>query len=98
MPVSGSHGESMTGKELLDQLDREAEDFDSAITLEHYLNRSGQKEDLSLEPVFRRHRRLFSRETVQALAALRVRDSRLQPLRELAVFGYLEEAARPLTE
>ena len=88
----------MTGKELLDQLDREAEDFDSAITLEHYLNRSGQKEDLSLEPVFRRHRRLFSRETVQALAALRVRDSRLQPLRELAVFGYLEEAARPLTE
>ncbi len=91
----------MKGKELLDRLDREAEAFDSAITHEHYLNRSGQKEDLELEPVFRRHRDLYARETVEALsflARIRLRDPRLRPLRELAVFGYLEEAARPLTE
>ena len=88
----------MKERELLDRLDPEAEAFDSAVTREHYLNRSGQKEELSLEPIFRRHRRLFSRETVEALAALRLRDSRLRPIRELAVFGYLEEAARPLTE
>ena len=88
----------MKGKEFLDSLDHEAEAFDSAVTREHYLNRSGQKDDLALEPIFRRHQRLFSRETVEALSGPHLRDPRLRPLRELAIFGYLEEAARPFTE
>jgi hypothetical protein len=83
---------------LLDYLDRGAEAFDSALTREYYLNRSGQKEDLDLEPIFRRHVRLFSRRTAQALRDADTEDPRLPALREFVVLGRLEKAARALTE
>ena len=83
---------------LLDYLDQEAEAFHSAITREYYLNRSGQKEDLELEPIFRRHARLFSRRTARALSASDTDDPRLPALREFVVSGCLEKAARSLTE
>jgi hypothetical protein len=83
---------------LLDRLDREAEAFDSALTREYYLNRSGQKDDLKLEPIFHRHADLFSPETTEALRGGDPTDPRLPALREFVVFGCLENAARSLTE
>jgi hypothetical protein len=85
-------------KSLLDRLDRQAEAFDSALAREYYLNLSGQKDDLELEPIFRRHADLFSPETTEALHRAESADPRLRPLREFVVFGYLENAARSLTE
>jgi hypothetical protein len=87
-----------TESKLLDELDREAEAFDSALEREYYLNFSGQKEDLVLAPIFERHARLFSRETVDTLSHARREDSRRAGLREFVVGGYLENAARELTE
>jgi len=82
----------------LDCLDREAEVFDSALAREYYLNHSGQKDDLELEPIFRRHAHLFTTETIDALRRADPADARLPALREFAVSGYLENAARSLTE
>lgn len=83
---------------LLDRLDQEAEAFDSALSREYYLNRSGQKDDLELEPIFRRHAHLFTPETTDALRRADPADARLAALREFVVSGYLENAARSLTE
>ncbi len=83
---------------LLDRLDREAESFSSALTREYYLNRSGQKDDLELGPIFRRHAHLFTLETADALRRADAADARLAALREFVVSGYLENAARALTE
>jgi hypothetical protein len=83
---------------LLDCLDREAEAFSSALAREYYLNHSGQKDELELEPIFRRHARLFTSETVDALRRADPADARLPALREFVVFGYLENAARRLTQ
>jgi len=55
------------GREFLDWLDSEAEAFSSATTLEHYLNSSGQKDDLALTPIFDKHVELFARPTVDRL-------------------------------
>jgi len=82
----------------LDRLDREAEAFDSALAREYYLNHSGQKDDLELEPIFRRHAHLFTLETTDALRRGDPADARLAPLREFAVAGCLANAARSLTE
>jgi hypothetical protein len=83
--------------ELFDWLDREAESFSSETTREYYLNRAGLKDDLSLAPIFERHARLFERETVdRALAA--GDDPRAPHLREFVVDGFMEQAAKELTE
>lgn len=83
---------------LPDRLDREAEAFSSALSLEHYLNYSGQKERLTLTPIFERHASLFQRRTVEALKATDQTDPRYGALRRFAVDGYLEQAAKELTE
>ena len=83
---------------LLDRLDREAESFGSALSREYYLNRSGQKDDLELEPIFLRHAHLFTTETTDAIRRADPADARLAALREFVVSGHLENAARPLTE
>ena len=83
---------------LLDRLDSEAEAFGSALTREYYLNHSGQKDDLELEPIFRRHAGLFTTETIDALQHADPADARLPALHEFVVSGYLENAARRLTE
>ena len=83
---------------LLDELDREAEAFDGAISREHYLNGSGQKDDLELAPIYARHSRLFSRETVDELERAGRGDERYPELRRLAVEGYLDHAANEVTE
>jgi hypothetical protein len=83
---------------LLDRLDREAEAFGSALAREYYLNQSGQKDDLELEPIFRRHAGLFTTETVDALRRADAADARLPALREFVVFGHLENTARRLTQ
>ncbi|MBI5285581.1 MAG: hypothetical protein HY874_10850 [Chloroflexi bacterium] len=83
---------------LLDELDAEAARFAEAVSREHYLNGSGQKADLELQPIFDRHARLFSRETIAALDAADKTDERYAELRRLAVEGYLDAAANALTE
>ena len=83
---------------LLDCLDRDAEAFGSALAREYYLNHSGQKDELELEPIFRRHARLFTTETIDALRRADPADARLPALREFVVFGHLENAARRLTQ
>ncbi len=88
----------MAGTSLLDEFDREAEQFAEAVDREHYLNGSGQKEELELQPIFDRHARLFSRDTIDALARSDAADERFAELRRLAVEGYLDAAANALTE
>jgi hypothetical protein len=86
------------GREFLDWLDSEAEAFSSATTLEHYLNSSGQKDDLALTPIFDKHVELFARPTVDRLLKTKTNDERYPNLREFVVDGYLEQAAKELTE
>jgi hypothetical protein len=83
---------------LLDELDREAESFDGAVMREHYLNLSGQKDDLELAPIYRQHARLFARETIDELRSADAGDERFPELRRMAVEGYLEQAASEITE
>ncbi|HYM15981.1 MAG TPA: hypothetical protein VEZ14_10515 [Dehalococcoidia bacterium] len=83
---------------LLDELDREAEAFAEAVEREQYLNGSGQKDRVELQAIYRRHARLFSRETIDALARADAADERRRELRRLAVEGYLDAAADELTE
>jgi hypothetical protein len=85
-------------RDLVDWLDAEAEQFSSATTREYYLNYAGLKDDLALAPIYERHATLFARETVDRALALRTRDARARHLREFAVDGYLEQAAKELTE
>jgi hypothetical protein len=88
----------MSETTLLDELDREAEAFAAAVGREHYLNGSGQKDDLELTAIYTRHARLFSRGTIDALARADRGDARWPELRRLAVEGYLDEAANEITE
>ena len=88
----------MAGASLLDELDQDAEQFAEAVEREHYLNGSGQKDELDLQPIFDRHARLFSRETIDALAQADANDERFPELRRLVVEGYLDAAANALTE
>lgn len=83
---------------LLDRLDREAEEFAAALVREHYLNYSGQKDDLVLAPIFERHASLFQRPTVDALLRAGDADPRSRSLLQFVVEGYLEQAAKELTE
>ncbi len=85
------------GTPFLDWLDREAEAFSSETTREYYLNSAGLKDDLSLAPIFERHADLFARETVDKVLAPSD-DPRAPHLREFVVDGYLEQAAKELTE
>jgi hypothetical protein len=87
-----------TSDDLLDWLDREAEAFSGATTREYYLNRAGLKDDLALAPIFERHADLFRRETVDRVLGAETDDPRYAHLREFAVDGYLEQAAKELTE
>jgi len=87
-----------TPRALLDWLDREAEAFSNATTREYYQNYAGLKDELALAPVFRRHAQLFRRATVDRVLAARTKDGRAPNLREFAVDGYLEQAAKELTE
>ena len=87
-----------TPKQLLDWLDREAAEFGSATTREYYLNSAGLKDDLALAPIYERHAAMFERKTVDQLLATKTKDERLPNLREFAVGGYLEQAAKHLTE
>jgi hypothetical protein len=82
----------------LDRLDRDAEAFSSALSLEYYLNYSGQKDDLALSPIFERHATLFRRATVDALRTVGRTDPRRWALRRFVVEGHLEQAAKELTE
>ncbi|MEX2246950.1 MAG: hypothetical protein WEC75_09705 [Dehalococcoidia bacterium] len=83
---------------LLDELDREAEAFAEASDREQYLNGSGQKDDLELTPIFARHARLFSRDTIAELERAERSDERFPELRRLIVEGYLDSAANEATE
>ncbi len=88
----------LTGRRLVDWLDAQAEAFENATTREYYLNYAGHKDDLALAPIFARHADLFRQETVRRALRTRAKDSRLPHLREFVVQGYLEQAAKELTE
>jgi hypothetical protein len=83
---------------LLDQLDREAEQFAGAVDREHYLNGSGQKDDLELAPIYQRHASLFSAKTIDGLASADASDERFPELRRLVIEGHLDHAANAVTE
>jgi hypothetical protein len=87
-----------TTGDLLDWLDREAEAFSGATSREYYLNYAGLKDDLALAPIFERHAELFQRETVERVVQAKTVDPRATNLREFVVDGYLEQAAKELTE
>ncbi len=89
---------AQTPRQLLDWIDEEAAKFGSATTCEYYLNHAGLKDDLDLAPIFRKHAKLFKRETADQLLKTKTKDQRLRNLREFVVGGYLERAARKLTE
>jgi hypothetical protein len=89
---------SGSARAFVDWLDAEAETFSNATTREHYLNYSGLKDSLRLTPIFRKHARLFHRDTVERAVSLNSRDPRLGHLREFVIDGYLEQAAKTLTE
>ena len=88
----------MPAKPLLDRLDAEAEAFSRDLTREYYLNGAGLKEDLSIVPIFERHARLFTKKMIAALDAAPHDDERWPPLRAFVVEGYLENAAKSLSE
>jgi hypothetical protein len=85
-------------KPLLDRLDAEAETFNQELTREYYLNGAGLKDDLSIVPIFERHAHLFTRKTVDDVTAAPHDDERWAPLRAFVVEGYLENAAKTLSE
>ena len=70
----------------------EAEEFLSAIDREYYLHFAGLKDEYEIEPIYARHARLFSRETVEAL---REGDNRV--LLKFAAEGYVEQAVKELS-
>ena len=88
----------MPAKPLLDRLDAEAEAFSRDLTREYYLNGAGLKEDLSIVPIFERHARLFTKKMIAALDAAPHDDERWPSLRAFVVEGYLENAAKSLSE
>ena len=88
----------MPAKPLLDRLDAEAETFSRDLTREYYLNGAGLKEDLSIVPIFERQARLFTRNTLRQLDAAPHGDKRWPSLRAFVVEGYLENAAKSLSE
>ena len=73
---------------------------------EYYLNYSGQKPNLAIEPIYERHADLFTRQSVDALTELArgggdgkedvAAEARL--LTEFAVSGHLERAVAPLRQ
>jgi hypothetical protein len=84
--------------DFLDWLDSEAEAFSSETTQEYYLNTAGLKDDLALAPIFERHTELFAKKTVERIQRKQKNDVRLPNLREFVVDGFLEQAAKELTE
>ena len=88
----------MPARPLLDRVDAEAEAFSRDLTREYYLNGAGLKEELSIVPIFERHAGLFTKKMVVALDAAPHRDERWLPLRAFVVEGYLENAAKSLSE
>jgi len=88
----------LPAKPLLDRLDAEAEAFSRDLTREYYLNGAGLKQDLSIVPIFERHARLFTKKTIAALDAAPHDDERWSPLRAFVIEGYLENAAKSLSE
>jgi hypothetical protein len=87
-----------TPKQFLNWLDSEAAEFGTKTTREFYQNYAGLKDKLALASIYRKHAKLFERETVDKLLRTRSKDKRLPNLREFAVGGYLEQAAKKLTE
>lgn len=86
---------------LLDRVEAEAEAFATELSREYYLNYAGLKDRLEIAPIYARHASLFSRETVDALLNASEQggnDPRLPELRWFVVEGYLDQAAKEITE
>ena len=78
----------------LDAYRRDAESFCEAIDREYYLHLAGRKPELEVEPIYERHRDLFSRAAVEALreragGGQGEERRRLAYLLEFAVHGHL---------
>jgi len=78
----------------------EAEAFITAMDREYYLHFAGHKPELAIEPIYERHRDLFSRAAIEELrerhaaAAGGDEERRLRYLLELAVGGLMGEATK----
>jgi hypothetical protein len=73
----------------LDGYRTEAEEFLAAISREHYLHFSGQKEEYEIEAIYERHAGLFSREAVEELRTAGNRE-----LLEFAVQGLMGQETK----
>ena len=90
---------------MLEEYRREYADFHTAYTREYYLFLSGQKNDLTLEPIYDRYSDLFSSDSVtrlkQALddapAHFETERTALQRLFNVAAEQFLENAVKELT-
>jgi hypothetical protein len=83
----------------LDSYRKRAERFLEEIDREHYLHYSGRKRAYEIEPIYRRHGELFSREAVEGLrvaagGASGEERGRVGRLLEFAFQGHLGEAVK----
>jgi hypothetical protein len=83
----------------LDAYRERAERFLEQIDREHYLHHSGRKRTYEIEPIYRRHSELFSRDAVEGLREAAGRASgeerqRAGRLLEFAFHGHLGEAVK----
>lgn len=83
---------------LADRVEAAAEEFATELSREYYLNYAGLKDRLDIAPIYERHASLFDRATVDALLAAADCDPRVPELRWFVVEGYLDQAAKELTE
>ena len=84
----------MTAALDLDSYRSEAEAFCEALDREYYLHLAGHKRELEVEPIYERHRELFSRRAVEELRELADSSQgeagrRIAYLLEFAVHGHL---------
>ncbi len=85
----------------LDEYRQETELFLEQIDREYYMQGAGHKVDLAIEPIYERHGRLFEREAVDRIGALRAAASgeeatRLRYLHQFALDGHLGSVTREL--
>jgi hypothetical protein len=89
----------------LDSYRRDAERFCEQLDREHYMHLAGHKRELEIEPIYERHRELFSLQSIAELRGLGHRagpggaggdaERRLRYLLEFAVHGQLGLATAP---
>ncbi len=82
---------------IIEQFERQAEDFHQELYREYYLVEAGLKEQLNITPIYKRYARLFDERTVKELLGM-AQDRRGRYLAEFVALEYLENLVKALTE